>query len=206
MRGISFRFSDDLVFRAFLGSERLTKSLIGLLNSILREANLTQIRSLTIKNPFLLETWENEKEPILDIRVIDEEGREYDVEMQCRREKYYIGRVMTYTFRLHVDQLKRGDEYESLKRTIGISLTTFPIDPSKPDLWFDVWKCRSVLGTGLGYDDVVNIFVRLPSERGEEPVGIKDPELLNWIKFLAFFPDLSDEEIALIEESTSGVS
>jgi len=72
------------------------------------------------QEPLLLETWE---EPILDIRVIDEEGREYGVEIQCRREKYYIGRVTTYAFRLHVGRLKRVDEYESLKRMIGISLT-----------------------------------------------------------------------------------
>jgi len=73
-------------------------------------------------------------------------------------------------------------------------------------VWFDVWKCCSVPGTGVGYDDAVNFFVRLPSKRGDEPIVIKDPELLNWIKFLAFYPDLCDEEIALIEESTSGAS
>jgi len=202
----TLKFVDDLVFRAFFGSERLSSSLKGFLNSILREARLTQARSLTIKNPFLLETWENQKEPILDIRVIDEEGREYDVEMQCRREEYYIGRVVSYTFRLHAEQLKRGDQYESLKRTVGISLTTFPIDPKRPDLWFDVWKYHSVLDSGLGYDDAVNIFVRIPSRRGENPVGVKDPELLNWIKLLAFYPNLSDEEIATIKESTFGAT
>jgi len=201
----ALNFSDDLVFRAFFGSERSTKSLKGLLNSILREASLTEVNSLVIRNPFLLENWSNEKEPILDVRVVDEEGCEYDVEMQCRREKHYIGRVVFYTFRLHASQLDRGDKYGALKRTVGISLTTFPIDKTRPDLWFDVWKYRSVLDSGLGYDNAINIFVRLPSSRDEQPVGIKDPELLNWLKFLAFFPNLSDEEIVTIKKSTSGV-
>ena len=206
MRRTILNFSDDLVFRAFLGGERLTKSLMGLLNAILREAKLPQIKSLIVKNPFLLENWENEKEPILDVRVVDEEGREYDLEMQCRREKHYIGRVVFYTFRLHVSQLERGDKYGALKRTVGISLTNFPIDKSRPDLWFDVWKYRSVLDSGLGYDNAVNIFVRLPRKRDERPVGIKDPELLNWLEFLAFYPEMSEEEIAAIQESTSGIT
>ncbi len=200
------KFSDDLVFRALFGAERLSSSLKGFLNSILREANLSQVKSLSIKNPFLLETWKNEKEPILDIRVVDEEEREYDVEMQCRREKYYLGRAVYYTFRLHVDQLERSEAYHRLKRTVGISLTTFPIYSDRPDVWFDVWKYQSMLGLGFGYEEAFNIFVRLPTNRDEKPVGIKDPELLNWIELIAFYPYLSDEEIALIEGSTSGAS
>ena len=199
-------FSDDMIFRAFLGAERFADSLRGLLNAILREARLPQIKSLTIKNPYLFENWQSEKEPILDIRVVDEEGREYDVEMQCRREKHYVSRAVFYTFRMHSSQLEQGQGYGKLKRTIGISLTKFPIERTRPDVWFDVWKYRSVLGTDLGYDDAVNIFVRLPSKRGEEPIGVKDPELLNWLKFLAFYPNLTEEELARIQESTSGVT
>ncbi len=200
------KLSDDVVFRALFGAERLSVSLMGLLNAILREARLPQVKSLTIKNPFLLETWEKEKEPILDVRVVDEEEREYDVEMQCRREKYYVGRAVYYTFRLHVDQLERSAAYHRLKRTVGISLTTFPIDSARPDVWFDVWKYRSTLDSGLGYEDAINIFVRLPTSRDEKPIGINDPELLNWIDLIAFYPYLSDEEIELIERSTSGAT
>ncbi len=200
------KLSDDVVFRALFGAERLSVSLMGLLNAILREARLPQVKSLTIKNPFLLETWEKEKEPILDVRVVDEEEREYDVEMQCRREKYYVGRAVYYTFRLHVDQLERSAAYHRLKRTVGISLTTFPIDSARPDVWFDVWKYRSTLDSGLGYEDAINIFARLPTSRDEKPIGINDPELLNWIDLIAFYPYLSDEEIELIERSTSGAT
>ena len=200
------KLSDDVVFRALFGAERLSVSLMGLLNAILREVRLPQVKSLTLKNPFLLETWKNEKEPILDVRVVDEEEREYDVEMQCRREKYYVGRAVYYTFRLHVDQLERSAAYHRLKRTVGISLTTFPIDSARPDVWFDVWKYRSTLDSGLGYEDAINIFVRLPTSRDEKPIGINDPELLNWIDLIAFYPYLSDEEIELIERSTSGAT
>ncbi len=181
---------------------------MGLLNAVLRQAGLFQFKSLTIKNPLLPENWKNVKESKLDFRVLDEEEREYDVEIRLRLEIRYYGRIVMPTFQLCVKPLKLGEQNEAaLKRKIRISFTTFSIDSSFPDLCFDVWTHHSALDAELGFDDATNILVRIPLSWIRQPVGINDPELLNWLHFIAYYPRyLSDEELATIKESAFGIT
>jgi hypothetical protein len=70
----------DFVFRKLFGSDENKDLLISLINSLVGpEIRFTDV---TIKNPFNLAEYPRQKQSILDIKAVDENGVWYDIEMQ----------------------------------------------------------------------------------------------------------------------------
>jgi len=74
----------DLIFKAIFGDERhagITKSF---LNDILVEIGRPKAASLEILNPFRPGHFNSDRGIVLDVRALDEGGREFQIEMQMR--------------------------------------------------------------------------------------------------------------------------
>ena len=113
----------DFAFKKLFGSEENKEILISFINSIISEEN--QIKSLELKNPYNISNYRKGKMTILDIKAVDEKGNWYDIEMQIAEQGFYDKRALYYWSKVYSDQIESGDNFEILRKTIGINILDF---------------------------------------------------------------------------------
>ncbi|MBN2533531.1 MAG: PD-(D/E)XK nuclease family transposase [Spirochaetales bacterium] len=117
--------TSDIFFRYLFGSEKNKKLLLSFINSVMEDVNFPILSSLEIKNPFNLKTITFEKESILDIKALDESGRQYDIEVQSTGDESFKARSLYYWAKLYASQLGENEFYKTLKPTICINILDF---------------------------------------------------------------------------------
>ena len=113
----------DFAFKKIFGSEENKDLLHSLLNSIVPPED--QVKSLTLLNPYTEKSYMQDKLSILDIRAIDQKGRPLCIEMQVTDQLHYEKRALFLWSKVYSEQLRMGDPYSTLKKTIGIHLLNF---------------------------------------------------------------------------------
>ena len=117
--------SIDIVFKRIFGDERNKKLLRSLLDAIFIPEGAAPIKEVDILNPASQIEWREDKRPVLDLKVRDETGKLYHVEVQVANEKFFAERVLYYWSRLSASQLASGDEYDRLQPVYSIVITDF---------------------------------------------------------------------------------
>ena len=127
----SMPLTDDYVFHAVFGrdTEESRAALIEILNIIL-ERKQDPIRAIVIKNPIEIPAREADKESVMDIRAETESGELLDIEMQAGDLKFYQNRALFYGGRLVNSALQVGENYDKMKKSIVISITSGRLFPS----------------------------------------------------------------------------
>ena len=113
----------DIVFQAlFQGNkENITESLI---SDILGE----NVKIIDIKaDDTLLRKYPTDKAGRLDLRTKFKDGTICQIEMQMSDENNTVKRILWYWSRTYAEQLRRGEFYKDLKKTIGIIITNYEI-------------------------------------------------------------------------------
>jgi predicted transposase/invertase (TIGR01784 family) len=127
LRGINLR--NDLVFKYVFASADSESILISLINAVLGLSKRRLITSINYLNPFNIRETKYEKSTVLDIRATDTNGRQYNIEMQVKNESHFINRIIYYHSQLTVGQLKEGESYGDMRKTISIAFTDFKLFP-----------------------------------------------------------------------------
>lgn len=102
----------DLVFKLLFAQD--TDLLLDLVNTVLASPVPRHIRSLEVRNPTILPEELTEKFIILDILAVDENNRQYDIEMQVQKFSYYPERTLYYLCRMYAGQLEAGEPFTHL--------------------------------------------------------------------------------------------
>ena len=113
--------TDDYIFKrvfAFEGNESVLKDF---LEAILKK----DIKEVTIKNPEIIPYEKDEKRGLLDIKAETDDGTILDIEMQMEDEKNTDERGTQYLGKMITEQLKKGDKYKKLKKSIVIFITNY---------------------------------------------------------------------------------
>ena len=136
----------DVVFQALfgeIGNERITK---GFLETILKR----KIESIDLsKNPILRREFKDDKLGVLDI-LAELDGKEKcNIEMQLVNSKSIIERILYYWSRLYSRQIKIGQDYNLLERTIIILITDFKIEGLEELEYHTTWKIIETEGRKL---------------------------------------------------------
>ena len=113
----------DFAFKKLVWSEENNDRLIAFVNAVLEPEE--KIIELTLKNPYTLKRFQQEKVSIFDIRAVAEDGRHLNIEMQITDQLGYEKRALYCWSRLYSDQIQEGVPYEALKKTIGIHVLNF---------------------------------------------------------------------------------
>lgn len=170
----------DVVFSALfgeVGNEEITKSF---LESILEK----KIEKIDLsKNPILRREYQEDKLGILDI-LAELDGKEIcNIEMQVVKRHNIIERILYYWSRLYCRQMKAGDKYEKLQKTIVVLIADFEIEELKELDYHSVWNIMEIKsGKKIVLTDKFELdIIMLPKIKGKE--AIKD-ELLDWLYFL----------------------
>ena len=169
----------DIVFQALfgeVGSERITKSFLEtILNKKIEKIDLS-------KNPILRREFKDDKLGVLDI-LVELDGKEKcNIEMQVMNSKNLIERILYYWSRIYARQIKTGEDYNLLEKTIIILITDFEIEGLTELDYHSRWKiietkCRKKILTEKLEIDIIE----LPKIKGREKENNK---LLDWLYFL----------------------
>jgi len=169
----------DVVFQALfgeIGNERITK---GFLETILKR----KIESIDLsKNPILRREFKDDKLGVLDI-LAELDGKEKcNIEMQLIDQSNIIERILYYWSRLYTRQIKTGEDYSLLEKTIVILITDFEVKNLKEMDYHSVWKIMDNKTGGKILTDKLEIdIIELPKIKGREK---EKDKLLDWLYFL----------------------
>lgn len=169
----------DVVFQALfgeVGNERITKDF---LESILKK----KIEKIDLsKNLILRKEFKDDKLGILDI-LAELDGKENcNIELQIVDRKNIIERILYYWSKLYSRQIRSGEDYELLEKTIVILITNFKVKELETLEYHSSWKIIEENYRKVILTNKLEIHImELPKIEGKE--NEKD-ELLDWLYFL----------------------
>ena len=170
----------DIIFQAIfgeVGSENITKDF---LEKILKR----KIEKISLdKNPILRRELKDDKLGVLDI-VTELDGKEKcNIEMQLIDKNNIIERMLYYWSKMYTRQIKAGEDYDKLEKTIVILIADFNIKGLEEVEYHSTWKIietNSVKKLILTDKFELDI-IELSKIKGRE--NEKD-QLLDWLIFL----------------------
>lgn len=117
--------TNDVIFHCLfgtVGNEKITKDLLEkLLNKKIENIELD-------RNVNLIREHYDDKLGILDVRLTDEDGTNYNIEMQNTSSEQLPHRILWYWSKLYVGDLKKGHDYTALNKTIAIIILNDQIE------------------------------------------------------------------------------
>ncbi len=181
----------DVIFQALfgeVGSERITKKFLeAILDKKLEEVDLTGNIVLRREN---LE----DKMGVLDVLVKINNDEYCNVEMQMAEKEKLLERILYYWSRIYAKNLKSGNDYENLKKTIEVLIVNFEINELKKLEYHSKWKIIEEKERKLILTEDLEIhIIELPKIyklKGEE----QEEELIKWLNFI------EDPESKKVEE------
>lgn len=112
----------DYVFKVLFATVGNEDILVAFLNAIIKPP--VPIVSVIIVNPYNEREFENDKLTIVDVKVTDEKGFMYQIEMQLGNHKDVRVRSAVNWAQIYSKQISKGDDYNAVKPTISIWLLT----------------------------------------------------------------------------------
>lgn len=164
----------DFCFKELLEDEEVRKGFLAAILNIAPE----EIIQTKLMQTHLAKKHKEDKQGILDIRVLLNGGEQIDIEMQVTPHDYWTERSLFYLNKMYVDQIHEGEDYGKLQKCIHIGILDFILFEdmefySRFHLWED--------GRRLLYSDKLEIHVlELPKlNKYQYP----ETELLRWARF-----------------------
>lgn len=117
----------DIAFKKLFGDQAKPNIVISFLNSILARQEGEKIVTVTITDPFNTPDTEWLKTSIVDVRCVDQSGKNYIIELQVEFQDDYPQRSQYYASLAIARQLKRGGRYNEVMPVIFIAVLDFKL-------------------------------------------------------------------------------
>ena len=193
------RPKNDVVFQALFtrGKEKITKDL---LEKILR----MKIHSIELdKSKDLLNENKNDKNGRLDLRAVINDNIECDIEVQLTTHEKMLPRFLLYWAKMYSANLKVGDEYSKLRRTISIIIVDGELPEFKGIKKAQTnWQIREEEYKSIILTSYFEIcIIELPKAIREYKTN-KENGVLQWMMFLE---NPEDVEVTKIMEENENI-
>ena len=153
---------------------------IGFLSAILK-LNPKDIKETQILNTYLRKLHEEDKQGILDVRVLMNNKVEIDIEIQLSELKVWADRSLFYLSKMYTEQIQAGQKYTVFKKCVSISILDFTLFDDT-DEFYSCFHIREDNRHTL-YTDKMEFHVlelsKLPKELKEDT-----SDILLWAKFI----------------------
>ncbi len=170
----------DFVFKRIFGNEKHPNVLISFLNAVLNPVD--PIKSIILKDTTIEKESLESKFSRLDVKATTDKGEEINIEIQIKDEKNMIQRSLYYWSRMYYEQLKKGDVYDKLSRTICINLLDFNLLPC--DKFHSVYRLKECQ-TNEELTDLEEIhFIELKKMKTVNNIEEINSQLEEWIYFI----------------------
>lgn len=154
---------------------------------------LEEIRSVALANSFLLKQYFKQKQGILDVVVELNNDSRIDIELQIKVLDHWDKLSLFYLSKMFMGNLRRGEDYEKLKRCVCISVLGFHLD-ERPE-YHKVYRLRDE--TGHEYSDLLEIHI-IELNKPLHGTGRID----DWIRLINAE---TEEELEMLEASTKNM-
>ena len=170
----------DFVFKKIFGNEKHPNILISFLNAVIKPTDL--IKSVQIKNTDIEKEHIEDKYSRLDIKAITNNGEYINIEIQVKNEYNMIKRSLYYWSKMYEGQLTKGQDYDTLSRTICINILDFKY--LKNDNFHNCYRLKEK-NTNEELTDVMELhFIEIPKLRKLENSEDISDMLEAWITFI----------------------
>ena len=115
----------DFAFKEIMEDK---KARTGFLSAILK-LNPDDIKETTILNTNLRKIHKEDKQGILDVRILMNDDTEIDIEIQLAELKVWADRSLFYMSKMYTDQIQAGENYTKFKKCVSISILNFNLFP-----------------------------------------------------------------------------
>lgn len=187
----------DFAFKKIFGSETSRDILISFLNAVLSLEHPYLIREVEVLDPYLAPKIQGMKDTYLDVRVRDENGRSYVIEMQVLNVAGFEKRVLYNACKAYVNQIRIGEEYTELCEVIAITITDFVMF-KELDGVLNRFRMRAEENPEIYHGDLELIFVELPKFNKDEDDLVTTYD--KWLYFLKKARDLTAVPAKLSDE------
>ena len=173
--------TNDFFVRFFFGSKGNEDLLLSFINAIMIDSNFATFKSVEILNPFNLKDKIDNKESIVDLKAITENGAIVIIEIQTYSTKNFFERTLYYWSKNYSSVLKKGKGYEELKPVISINLVNDFLFDKTDNRMHTCYLLKEKKSNKILTDHIQLHYVELP--KFNKKSNIKK-ELRNWILFL----------------------
>ena len=118
---LNIRLTNNYAFQKVFKNEEIVK---GFLMALLHLKE-NEIESLEVTDPFVEGEVEEEKEGILDVRLILNGGKKINIEMQNTYQEDWTERSLFYNCRMFTEGFKKGQPYYELPPCIHVGILDF---------------------------------------------------------------------------------
>ena len=167
----------DFAFKEIMADE---KARTGFLSAVLH-LKPEDIKETRILNSYLRKIHEDDKQGILDVRILMNDNTEIDTEIQLSELKVWADRSLFYVSKMYTEQIEQGQKYDVLKKCVNISILDFILFKDETEFYscFHISEdTRNFLYTDKMEFHVIEL-PKLPEELKEDYT-----ELELWAKFI----------------------
>lgn len=172
-------FQNKLVLRFFLGDVLAIPQ--------------KEIHTVRLRNPFLRRRLGRQKLGILDLVVELNDSKKINIELQVKVFENWEKKQLFYLSKLYAEDLMVGENYDNLRKTIGISILDFNLN--ERDEYHSVYRLRDKAGNELTNLLEIHILELNKKLAGQ---GEIDP----WIQF---FNAETEEDLKMIKTNNPGI-
>ncbi|WP_432632666.1 Rpn family recombination-promoting nuclease/putative transposase [Brachyspira sp.] len=172
---------NDYFIRYFFGLKGDEDLLLSFINAIMIDSNFATFVSVEIINPFNLSEKANNKESIVDLKAVTEDGIIVIIEIQTYSTKNFFERTLYYWSKNYSSTLKKGDDYPELKPVISINLIDDILFDKTDKRMHTCYLLKEKNSNKILTDHIQLHYVEIPKFDKNDDIK---KELKNWILFL----------------------
>lgn len=186
----------DYAFKEIMRNE---KARIGFLSAILH-LNPMDIKKTILLNTNLSKEHKEDKQGILDVRILMNNNTEIDIEIQLSPLNVWADRSLFYLSKMYTDQIEQGQSYTVFKKCVSISILDFKLFKDTEEFY----SCFHILEDTrhILYTDKMEFHVlelpKLPKELKEDT-----NDIVLWGKFISAE---SKEEFDMLAEKNEYIN
>lgn len=167
----------DFAFKEIMMDEQAR---IGFLSAMLK-LKPTDIKETRILNTNLRKLSEDEKQGILDVRVLMNNNTEINIEIQLAALSVWADRSLFYLSKMFIEQIAQGQNYSVFKKCVSISILDFDLFKGESE-FYSCFHIREDTRHILYTDKMEFHVLELP----KLPEELKDDssDILLWAKFI----------------------
>ncbi|MCI9584928.1 MAG: Rpn family recombination-promoting nuclease/putative transposase [Clostridium sp.] len=167
----------DYAFKEIMMDEQAR---IGFLSAVLK-LNPADVRKTELLNTNLRKLHEDEKQGIVDIRILMNNNTEIDIEIQLSILNVWADRALFYLAKMYTDQIRPGQDYTVFKKCVSISILDFILFREDPE-FYSCFHIREDSRHTLYTDKMEFHVLELPKLPQELKEGSSD--ILLWAAFI----------------------
>lgn len=197
------RATSDVFIATLFSAPKNEPILCGVISAVLENSGHIPIKKAKVLNPFNVREFAVDKRIVLDVRVIDEWDRIFNIEVQTLPHTSFVERIVYGWADTFSSQLHAGSKYDSLNPVFCIVITEFKIfaEIGSVHLVFELRERGNptIVLSGHLQMHFLQLYDLLQGRR--EVLKDVSPNLRHWLNFLVLDSSMEKREMAQLVEN-----